>query len=108
MNKYILVFTTTGKKEEAEKIAKALVEKRISSCVQIIGPIASTYWWKESIETACEWLLFIKSMKNMYGELEKAIKDLHTYETPEIIAVDVVEGNRDYLEWLKMNLKKTK
>ena len=70
---YLQVFTTTEKKEDAEKIAKALVEKRLAGCVQIIGPIASTNRRKGPIETAEEWLCFIKSKKALYGELEKAI-----------------------------------
>jgi len=106
MEEYIQVFTTVGKKEDAEKIARALVEKRLAGCVQIIGPIVSTYWWKNNIETAEEWLCFIKSKKNLYNELEKAIKEIHPYETPEIIAVPIISGSKDYLEWLGNELKK--
>ena len=101
MEEYIQVFTTTEKKEDAEKIAKVLVEKRLTACVQIIGPIISTYWWKGKVETAEEWLLFIKSKKDLYEELEKAIKEIHPYETPEIIAIPIVAGSKDYLEWLR-------
>lgn len=103
---YIQVFTTTEKKEDAEKIAKALVEKRLAGCIQIVGPIVSTYWWKGNVETAGEWLCFIKSKKNLYEELEKAIKETHPYETPEIIAMPITAGSKDYLEWLNNELKK--
>ena len=72
--------------------------KRLSGCIQIIGPIISTYWWKGNIETSEEWILFIKSKKNLYEELEKAIKEIHPYETPEIIALPIVAGSKDYLE----------
>lgn len=106
MEEYIQVFTTTEKKEDAEKIVKALVEKRLAGCIQIVGPIVSTYWWKDNVETAEEWLCFIKSKKALYDELEKAIKEIHPYETPEIIAMPIVSGNKDYLEWLKNELKK--
>ncbi len=105
---YIQVFTTTEKKEDAEKIAKAIVEKRLAGCIQIVGPITSTYWWKGNVETAEEWLLFIKSKKELYEELEKAIKEIHPYETPEIIAMPIVAGSKDYLEWLKNELRKYK
>ena len=101
MEEYIQVFTTTEKKEDAEKIAKVLVEKRLTACVQIIGPIISTYWWKGKVEKAKEWILFIKSKKELYRELEKAIKEIHPYETPEIIAIPIVAGSKDYLEWLR-------
>lgn len=103
---YIQVLTTTEKKEDAEKIAKTLVGKKLTGCIQIVGPITSTYWWKGNVETAEEWLLFIKSKKTLYEELEKAIKDMHPYETPEIIAMPIVSGSKNYLEWLKNELKK--
>ncbi|MCL0052259.1 divalent-cation tolerance protein CutA [Peptococcaceae bacterium] len=104
MEEYIQVFTTTEKEEDAKKIAKTIVEERLAACVQILGPITSTYWWKESIETSKEWLLFIKSKKSMYEELEKAIKSIHPYQVPEIIAVPVTAGSKDYLGWLKKEL----
>jgi periplasmic divalent cation tolerance protein len=106
LENFIQVFTTVGKREDAENIAKVLVEKRLAGCVQIVGPIKSTYWWKNNVETSEEWLCFIKSKKLLYGELEKAIKEIHPYETPEIIAVPIVSGNKDYLEWLNNELKK--
>lgn len=106
MDEYIQVFTTTEKKEDAEKIAKALVEKRLAGCIQIVGPIVSTYWWKGNVETAGEWLCFIKSKKTLYDKLEKAIKEIHPYETPEIIAVPIINGSKDYLGWLNNELKK--
>ena len=106
MEEYIEVFTTTEKKEDAEKIAKALVEKRLAGCIQIVGPIVSTYWWKGNMETAGEWLCSIKSKKTLYDELEKAIRDIHPYETPEIIAIPIISGSKGYLEWLNNELKK--
>lgn len=107
MEEFIQVFTTVGKREDAERIAKTLVEKRLAGCVQVIGPIVSTYWWKNNVETAEEWLCFIKSAKNLYSELEKAIREVHPYETPEIIAIPIVSGSKDYLQWLGNELRKT-
>lgn len=103
---YIQVFTTTEKKKDAEKIAKVLVEKRLAGCIQVVGPIVSTYWWKDNVETAEEWLCFIKSKRNLFEELEKAIKEVHPYEAPEIIALSIIAGSKDYLEWLSNELKK--
>lgn len=100
MGAYIQVVTTTEKREDAEKIAKALVEKRLAACAQLVGPIVSTYWWKGNIETAEEWQCLVKSKKSLYGEVEKAIKMLHPYETPEIIVLPIVSGSADYLKWL--------
>ena len=105
METYIQVVTTTETREDAEKIAKALVEKRLAACAQLVGPIVSTYWWKENVETAEEWQCIIKSKKSLYGEVDKAIKMLHPYETPEIIALPIVSGSDDYLKWLNAELK---
>jgi periplasmic divalent cation tolerance protein len=71
-----------------------------------LGPIVSTYWWKDNIETAEEWLCVIKSKKDVYEELEKSIKEIHPYETPEIFALPVVAGSKDYLKWLSNEVKK--
>ena len=104
MEEYIQVFTTTEKREDAKKIARRLVENRLAGCIQIVGPIMSTYWWKGNVETAEEWLLLIKSRKDLYEEIEEAIKEIHPYETPEIIATSIVAGSKEYLEWLKNEL----
>jgi periplasmic divalent cation tolerance protein len=100
MESYIQVITTTEKKEDAEKIALALVEKNLAACVQIAGPIVSTYRWKGTVETATEWQCVIKSKEGLYREIEKAIKAVHSYEVPEIIAFPIIAGSSDYLEWL--------
>lgn len=77
MEEYIQVVTAIEKREDAEKIADFLVEKRLAACVQIVVPIVSTYWWKGNIERAKEWLCIIKSKKDLYEELEKSIKEIH-------------------------------
>ncbi|MEQ8152169.1 MAG: divalent-cation tolerance protein CutA [Smithellaceae bacterium] len=101
MSSCIQVTTTTATKEEAQKIARYLVEQRVAACVQIAGPIISTYRWQGKVETAEEWLCLIKTQESLYPELEKAIISLHSYETPEIIAVEIIKGSRDYLSWLQ-------
>ena len=105
VKQYIQVVTAIEKKEDAEKISRRLVERRLAGSIQIVGPIMSTYWWKGNIETAQEWLLFIKSIKGLYEELETEIKKMHPYEVPEIIAVPIVAASKDYLEWLKSEVK---
>jgi len=99
MKQYVHVFTTTGKREDAEKVARILVQKRLAGCVQIIGPIQSTYWWKNRKETAEEWLCLIKSEKSLYTELEQTIKETHPYETPEITAVPIVARRIPRMAW---------
>ncbi len=100
MKSYIQITTTTETKEEAEKITQYLVEQKLAACVQIIGPIASIYRWKGKVETANEWLCLIKTREEFYDKVETTIKKLHSYETPEIIAVPIIKGSKEYLNWI--------
>ena len=99
-NKYIQVVTTISGKRGAEKIAKSLIDKRLAACVQIIGPIKSVYRWKGKIENAKEWVCVIKTRKTLYKKVESAIRKIHPYEVPEIIAMPIVAASKDYLKWL--------
>lgn len=105
MSDYIQVFTTAGSLEEAKTIAAAIVEQRLAACVQIMGPIHSTYWWQGQMETDEEYLCLMKTSRKVYRTLEMAIKEVHSYETPEILAMPVVEANQDYLFWLQGELR---
>lgn len=107
MEKYIQVITTTAKKEDAAKIAASLVEKRLAVCVQIVGPVHSTYRWEGKVEQAEEWQCLIKSRQDLFGELEQVIKAIHPYKIPEIIALAITAGSNDYLQWLRDELKAT-
>ena len=100
MDPFIQVTTTTDKREDAERIAQALVEGRLAACVQILGPLTSVYRWKGRIETAKEWLCLIKSRQSLQGSIEGAIRARHPYETPEIVVQAITAGSRDYLDWL--------
>jgi periplasmic divalent cation tolerance protein len=96
----IQIVTTTEKRADAVKIAGMLIEKRLAACVQIVGPILSTYRWKENIESVEEWQCLIKTRACLYGDVEAAIKANHPYEVPEIIAFPILQGSREYLAWL--------
>jgi len=100
MTDFIQVFMTAEKKEEAENIARAMVEKRLAACAQLLGPIKSTYWWEDKIERSDEWLCIMKTQKDLFEKLEKAIREMHPYDVPEIVALPIVTGSQDYLEWL--------
>lgn len=100
MKSYIQISTTTETKQQAQKIAKYLVEQKLAACVQISGPIESTYRWKKKVETTNEYLCLIKTRTTLFKKVEAVIKKLHPYETPEIIAVPIVKGSREYLQWL--------
>ncbi len=106
MTDYIQVITTAEKREDIQKIAKEAVGKRLAACAQAIGPITSTYWWENNMEEAEEWLLIMKTHRDLYKALESAIKEIHPYEVPEIMALPVIDGNRDYLNWLDMEIVK--
>ena len=107
MKSYIQISTTTETKEKAQKIARYLVEKKLAACVQITGPIESTYRWKGKVEKAKEWLCLIKTRDSLFKKVETAIKELHPYETPEIIAVPIVKGSKEYLNWLDDELSQS-
>ncbi len=100
-NEYIQVSTTVAKKSDAERIAKFLLDKKLSVCTQIIGPITSVYKWKGKLEKSKEWLCIIKTKKTLYKRIEKAIKNVHPYKLPEIVATPIIEGSREYLEWMQ-------
>jgi len=107
MSQFLQVYTTVATREDAQAIADAVVEKRLAGCVQIVGPIRSTYWWQGTIERTEEWLCIMKSDQRLYQDLEHAVRAQHPYETPEIIAVPVVAGSQPYLQWLDQELRRS-
>jgi len=95
--------STAGSQEEARKIAHALVERRLAACVNIVPQIESIYRWQQKIETATEWLLLIKSQAESFARIRAAIKELHSYELPECVMLDVAAGSQEYLAWIAEN-----
>lgn len=101
------VITTVDDRQKAHEIARALVERRLAACAQVVGPIRSYYWWQGKLEEAEEWLLQLKTRVELYDELERALRAMHPYTVPEILAFPVVAGNPAYLEWLREELSKS-
>jgi len=99
-----VVLTTAGSVDEANKIADALVQRRLAACVNVVGPISSVYRWKEKVERAQEWLLLIKTTTGAADAIGDAIKELHSYELPECVALAVEGGSEAYLEWIGENV----
>jgi len=95
-----LVFSTVADIEEARKIARALVDKQLAACVNIVGPIHSIYRWKENIEESDEILLVIKTTAEGFPRLRDELKILHSYEVPECISVNIEDGLPEYLKWI--------
>jgi periplasmic divalent cation tolerance protein len=103
--KLIAVFTNCGSAAEARRIAQALVEKRLAACVNVFSaPLESTYRWKGKVETAREFMLIVKTSQALCKAVEREIRKLHSYEVPEIIALPIAAGSRDYLAWLALNI----
>lgn len=99
-----IVLTTAGSREEAEKIAHALVERRLAACVNIVGPIHSVYRWQGKVETAAEELLLIKTTAAQFDAVASAIRELHSYELPECIQLPIESGSAEYLKWIEQSV----
>lgn len=93
--------TTTESSEEAQEIADHLVDHHLAACVQVIGPITSTYWWQGSVQKSQEFMCVIKTRKELVGDVGAAIRSLHSYDNPEVIAVPIEGGSADYLGWIE-------
>jgi len=105
MNDPIVVLSTCSSEEEAERLARTLVERRLAACVNVVPGVRSFYRWKGAIESAGEWLLLVKSSRAQFAELRSALERAHSYEVPEVLALPVVEGAPNYLEWMAASLR---
>lgn len=99
--KEVIILITAGSKAEARKIAADLVGKKLAACVTIVPAIESIYAWKGKTEISKEALLVIKTKRRLFSGVEKAVKGLHSYECPEIIALSITAGSKDYLKWIE-------
>ena len=104
MTDKIVVLTTCDSEQHAEKLARHLVEQRVAACVNLLPKARSIYRWNEKIEDSTEWMLIIKSRRDLFAALRAEIQKLHTYETPELIALPVVDGSESYLAWFDAQL----
>jgi len=96
-----IVLSTAGSEQEAHKIAHILVERRLAACVNILPRVQSIYRWKGEIESAQEWLLLIKTRADKFPAVRDAIGELHSYEVPECIVLEIEDGSLPYLQWLE-------
>ncbi len=95
-----IVLTTTGSQEEARKIARELVERRLAACVNIVPQIESIYRWEGKVETSTEWLLLIKTQAGSFERVRDAVKELHSYDLPECVMLELAAGSEEYLNWI--------
>jgi periplasmic divalent cation tolerance protein len=104
MGTAIVILTTIDTKEAGERLACALVDRKAAACVQMLPGMTSIYRWKDNVETSSEVLLLIKTTGEGFEKVEAIIRELHPYETPEILSLSVEKGSRDYLEWLQRSI----
>jgi len=100
---YIVVLITAKNVREANKIATKLVEGKLIACANIVKDINSIFCWKGKVDKAKEVLLILKSKKSCFAKIVKTVKKYHSYDVPEIIALPIVDGCKDYLNWVKEN-----
>ena len=100
MTDKIVVLSTCGSAEEAGRVARRLVDTRTAACVNIIPGVRSVYRWKGAVEEADEWVLIIKTRRDLLERLTCELRSVHSYELPEVLAIPVVDGLQQYLAWL--------
>ena len=101
---YIMVYVTVGGQAEAGRIAAAVVGEKLAACANVIAPMRSLYWWEGKLEEAKEAVLLLKSELGLFEALRDRVRALHSYETPCIVALPILAGSQDYLDWLGGNL----
>jgi periplasmic divalent cation tolerance protein len=102
---YIVLFTTASNSEEAHKIAEVLLSQRMAACVNIVPGISSLFWWQDKLDSAQESLLIAKTKASLLNEIITLVREIHSYEVPEIIALPIIGGNQDYLEWIDKEVR---
>ena len=102
---YTVVFITTATADEAQKISRTLLDQRLAACINIVPKVSSQFWWQGKIDSAQENLLIVKTKASQLDEIIKLVKGLHSYGVPEIIALPIIGGNQDYLEWIETEVK---
>lgn len=100
MSEHVRVETTTDSRDEASTLAKSIVQARLAACVQITGPITSTYWWEDQVEQDEEWLVVSKTSADRLDALTAHINEKHSYDVPEVVATPIIGGSDAYLSWV--------
>ncbi len=102
---YIVVIIVTKSREEAEKIGKVMVEEKLAASANIIPEIKSFFFWKEKFYHINESILLLNTRKDLFGKVKDRTRELHSYELPEIIAIPIISGSSDFLNWIKENTR---
>jgi periplasmic divalent cation tolerance protein len=105
VSSYVVVFMTVSDKKEALKIVRRLLDERLIACANIVGPVSSLFWWEGKIDEASEFLVIMKSRKDLFKRLSERVKETHSYEVPEVLELPITEGLPSYLEWVSASLQ---
>ncbi len=103
----IMIMITSNSEQEAKTIIEKLLKNKLIACGNLIGPISSSFWWKDSIETSKEYLILVKSRNDLFNKIKKEVLRLHSYEIPEIIVFPIINGSKEYLKWINKSLIQT-
>jgi len=107
MLELIEIQTTAASPEEAQRIADHLLNGRLAACVQVSGPLQSRYWWQGQLEQADEWVCTAKSIASLYESVEAAIREVHSYDEPQILAVSVLRASAGYQQWVEEQVRES-
>ena len=102
---FIVIFVTAKDAAEAQRISRGLLEKKLIACANIVSSVNSFFWWEGKIDQSAEALVIMKSQKRCFPKIVSAVKKIHSYSVPEIIALPIVDGSRDYLDWIKASTR---
>lgn len=102
---YIVLLITTATAEEAQRISRVLLEQKKVACVNIVPRVNSLFWWQDKLDSAEESLLIVKTKASLLSEIVSLVKEIHSYDIPELIALPIIGGNQDYLEWIQKEVR---
>lgn len=102
---YIVLLITTATAEEAQRISRVLLEQKKVACVNIVPRVNSLFWWQGKLDSAEESLLIVKTKASLLSEIVSLVKEIHSYDIPELIALPIIGGNQDYLEWIQKEVR---
>jgi len=101
---FVVILVTCASRKEARRIADALLRKRLAACANIVTGVESKFWWKAKIDKAREVLLILKTSENNFAKIEREVKRIHSYDVPEIAALPITAGSKNYLDWINDSL----
>lgn len=105
MTDKVVILVTASSQEECRKIATRLIEERLAACVNIAQPVQSVYRWEGEVEESREFLMFIKTNRNLFPQVKAEISQVHSYQTPEIICLPIIDGSPNYLHWINDSVR---